>query len=142
MDLIDFELSCRSAGELLGLKDPAALARGGRIALDGVLMEAAFVDGRDSVLLLAELGAIAPEDRAAVYESLLGMQLEAGDEPLLRFGFHPVHESAVLCMDAVLPPKARGACLAAHLRSMAARIVHWRRTVLAGRVRSSRIPPA
>jgi hypothetical protein len=134
MNLIEFTRLCNDASEQLGLEDTSALGFGVGVLFEGVAFETSFVEGQNSFLLFADLGAIAPDDRVSVYESLLTLQLTAWDEPRLRFGFHPMHDAAVLCVTATLGEKTDGGWLATLLKSVASQVAYWRRTVLAGRV--------
>jgi len=97
MNPVDFYLICSEACEGLGLEHPGALGTGDAIELHGVYIEALFIDGQDSCLLQADIGAIDAGERVGVYETLLAMQLQAWDDSRVRFGFHPLHESVVLC---------------------------------------------
>jgi hypothetical protein len=138
MNLTEFTRLCDDASMKLGLVDPTALGCGVPVSLDDVVFETTFAEGQSSFLLLADLGAIAPHDKADVYEQLLTLQLTAWDEPNLLFGFHPLHEAAVLCVRATLEAETDGAWLAELLQSIALQVTQWRQTLLAGKVSQRR----
>jgi hypothetical protein len=133
MNLIEFEKLCREASEQLALEDTRALGLGFGVCVQDVVFETTYVDGQDSFLLLADIGAVEPEDRVSVYESLLAIQLAAWDEPRVRFGFHPMHDAAVLCMGVSIGEKTDGPWLAGLLRAVAAQVAQWRTEQLAGK---------
>lgn len=133
MELSAFQKLCDAASELLGLEDTTALGDGDAAWYDDVAFEAAFVEGDRSFLLLADIGAIAPEDCVSVYESLLAMQLSSLDAPDIRFGFHPLQGAAVFCVPVTLDERCDGAWLAARLRATASQVRSWRHNDLAGR---------
>jgi hypothetical protein len=128
MNHLEFVHLCRDASSKLGLQDTAALGLGCGVSLDDVLFEAAYLDGHDSFVLLADLGAIGPGEREDVYENLLSMQLTARGGPPLRFGLHPMREAAVLCMDAAPGGTTDAARLAALMKAMATQVAHCRQT--------------
>ena len=133
MNTFDFYTIYREAGERLGLEHTGALGTGDPIEVNGVHIEALYIDGQDSCLLQADIGAINEADRAEAYEILLGLQLLAWDDPRVRFGFHPLHESIVLCAWVALNAKDQGEQLATQLVAMAAQVNAWREGPLAGR---------
>lgn len=133
MHSLEFQQLCLAASEQLGLQHSSALGLGFSVGLDDVLFDTVFVDGQSSFLLMADLGFIAPADKASVYERLLAMQLIACDEPRLRFGIHPIRHTAVLCVQARLDQGANAEKLAALMKSLTLQIAHWRTTHLAGR---------
>src|SRR4051812_31035098 len=112
MNQSEFETLCRAASEKLGIEDKTALGLGEPVEIDEVIFETTFVDGDDAFLVLADLGEVAQEDRVSVHETLLAMQLEAWNEPRVRFGFHPVHDAAMLCGGVDLNDEIDGAWLA------------------------------
>src|SRR4051794_18315402 len=128
MQAARFERLCREASEQLGLKETTALALGVGVSFDDVLFEAAFVDGQNSFLLLADLGAFGRGDQPRVYESLFALQLAAWDEPRLRFGFHPIREVAVLTVGVPLGEKTDAQRLVMLVKSIASRVTQWRQT--------------
>jgi hypothetical protein len=132
MHSLEFEQLCRDASDRLGLKDSHALGHGFSVSFDGVSFETAFVDGQNACLLMADLGFIAPSDKASVYERLLAMQLIAWDEPRWRFGVHPIRQTAVLCVLARLDQQANADKLASLLKSVTRQISQWRTTHLPG----------
>lgn len=135
MNTVDFAKMCRDASEKLGLGETAALGLGASVSVRDVDFEAAHTDGQDSFLLLADLGAIAPDDRVSVYETMLAMQLADCHDARVRFGFHPMHEAAVLCVGAALTSTTNGAWLASLLDAVALQVTHWRRDKFAGKAR-------
>lgn len=134
MNLIEFTHLCDGASEILGLEDTTALGFGAGVSFEGVAFETSFVEGHDSFLLFADLGAITQDEKVSVYETLLTLQLAALNEPRLRFGFHPMHQAAVLCVTASLGEKTDASWLAGLLRSVASQVTQWRQTLLVGRV--------
>lgn len=133
MNAVDFYIICREACEGLGLEQAGSLGTGDPIELNGVYIEALFIDGQDSCLLQADIGVIDTRERVIVYETLLAMQLQAWDDSRVRFGFHPLHESIVLCSWVALNSEDHGAQLAAQLQALAAQVNAWREGPLAGR---------
>jgi hypothetical protein len=131
MHSLEFQQLCLATSEKLGLTHPSALGLGFSVGLDDVLFDTVFVDGQSSFLLMADLGFIAPEDKASVYERLLAMQMIACDEPRLRFGIHPIRQTAVLCVQAKLDQEANAEKLAALMKSLTLQIAQWRTTHLA-----------
>ncbi|HVZ45042.1 MAG TPA: hypothetical protein VHA82_14625 [Ramlibacter sp.] len=130
MDRCEFEQLCRDASEKLGLQDTTALGLGLGVPLGDVVFEAAHVAGQDSLRLLADLGSIEPDDRVDLYECMLSVQVAAWNEPRLRFGFHPVHETAVLCVGAALGEDTDSDWLAALLQSVVLQAGKWRRSTM------------
>ena len=84
MDRMSFERLCRDASLALGLDDTAGLGEGYTVLVDDVLFEFVFVEIQPSLLILAELGRIAPEQRLDVYESLLTLQLMTANQSAMR----------------------------------------------------------
>lgn len=128
MQSLEFEQLCHDASDRLGLPDADALGHGVAVSFGGVSFETAFTDGQNAFLLMADLGIASPQDKASVYERLLAMQLVAWDEPRLRFGVHPIRETAVLCVEARLDQQPDAEKLAGLLRSVTRHIKHWRTT--------------
>ena len=138
MDRLTFEQLCRDASLALGLDDTSELGQGYTVSFNDVLFEFLFAEGLPSCLILAEVGAAAPEHRADVYENLLTLQLMSWTQPALRFGFNPARQAVQLCVAAGLPEKADGAWLANLLSTIATQVTEWRTTLLAGKLQ----PPA
>ena len=135
MNQMSFEELCRDASLLLGIDDTSALGQGFTVQAKEVLFEAHFMETRSSCLILAELGTIAPENRADVYEQLLALQLLSWDQQALRFGFNQARETAVFCVATGLTEQHDGAWLASLLEKIADQVVDWRTTLLAGKVK-------
>lgn len=132
MNLIEFNKLCRDAAAVSGIADIALLGLGDRVAIDGVTFESCFMDGQDAFILLADLGDIADEDRAGVYEKLLTFQVaQWRGMARARFGFQPVRDMPVLAVTVTPGGQTDGAALAALVGSMAAQVVQWRQTLLA-----------
>jgi hypothetical protein len=125
---IDFENLCRDASERLGLADTGALAMGLGVSLGDVLFEAIHAGERNSLLLLADLGALSSDAKVRIHQSLLAAQPAGREEPRVRFGFHPMHETAVLCIGTTLCEKTDGAWMAALLKSVTLHVAKWRKT--------------
>jgi hypothetical protein len=132
MQKSQFEELCRDASLELGLQDTASLGNGFMVEHGHVHFEAAFRDGEDRFVLLAELGSVADEHKQHVYEQLLTLQLLTWTQPHVRFGFHPRRRTVMLGVGASLEA-ASGAWLAGMIRSTAAQAARWRETLLAGR---------
>lgn len=132
MNRRDFEHLCRSACLELDMDDPAALEQGFSALYEGVLFEAVYREGHESFVLLVEMGEVPVEHKRQVYESLLTMQLLTWEQPGVRFGFNPVRQTAVLCIETSLGPRASGAWLAKVMRSSATQVTQWRQTLLQG----------
>ncbi|RYX95439.1 MAG: hypothetical protein EOO28_11810 [Comamonadaceae bacterium] len=140
MNLIEFNKLCRDAAAVSGIADIASLGLGDRVTVDEVVFESCFMEGQDAFILLADLGHIADEDRADVYEKLLTFQVARWrGMARLRFGLQPMRDMPVLAVTVTLGSQTDGAALAALMRSMAAQVVQWRQTLLAGKV-SPRLP--
>ncbi|WP_048439641.1 hypothetical protein [Caenimonas sp. SL110] len=132
-NLLEFEQLCRNASLDLGVQDCDALGQGFSVDFADVLFETAFQDGRDSFLLIAELGAIDMRNRVSVYESLLTVQLMTWNQPALRFGFNPSRQTVVLCVEARFGAHTSASWLATVVRSVAAQALVWRETLLQGK---------
>jgi hypothetical protein len=132
MNLLEFELLCRDASVELGMADTGALGQGSCVSIADVLFEAVFREGSDDFMLMAEVGPVTAPSKASVYESLLMTQLITWDRPGLRFGFNPERGTIVLCVQAGGTPHRCGSWLASVMRSVAAQVVQWRNTLLAG----------
>src|SRR4051794_251099 len=102
INLLEFEQLCRDASLELGVEDTGALGQGYCMCFADVVFETAFREGRDSFLLMSELGAITADNKVSVYENLLMIQLMTWDRPGVRFGFNPKRQSVVLCVEAKL----------------------------------------
>ncbi|MBC7599807.1 MAG: hypothetical protein H7238_12430 [Polaromonas sp.] len=138
MNIENFYELCLAASEELGLANTSALGFGMDVLLDDVLIEAMFSDGATSMLLLADLGAIADADKAGVCETLLAMQLAACDDRRVRFGFHPMRGALVLCIPVALGHDADATHLALVLRAAAQQVRQWRASLLSGRATARR----
>lgn len=134
MNLIEFNKLCRDAGAQLGREDIELLSVGDTVDVDGVVFEAAFVEGQVSFQMLAHLGEIAAEDMVGVCESLLTLQMASRHGTRARFGWQPAREMAVLTVIVPLGGKTDGAALSSLLKSMAAQVNQWRQTLLAGKL--------
>ncbi|MBX3610319.1 MAG: hypothetical protein KF871_10540 [Hydrogenophaga sp.] len=99
----ELETLCHRACLSLGLDDPHALGKGHTITHRGVHLEVQHLAPRAHFLLLAEIGLFEGQQRAQVHERLLSLQLGTADHPNLRFGFHPVRQTTLLCLTAVPP---------------------------------------
>lgn len=131
MNTIEFEQLCRDASLELGLEDTGALGQGFTVRYADVLFETAFREGRSGFVLMAELGAVEPENRLTVYENLLTIQLLTANQPGMRFGFNAARQTVMVCVKAALGARSSGAWLAALVRSLARQAVEWRTTLLA-----------
>ena len=96
---------CHRASLELGLPDPYALGKGHTVTIDGVHIEVQHRDTRPHFLLLAEIALFVPDQRARVHERLLSLQLSTADHPNLRFGFHPLRKTTLVCITST-PPRA------------------------------------
>lgn len=99
---------CHRTSLELGLPDPYALGKGHTITLDDVHLEVQRRDGQPHFLLLAEIALFVPEQRARVHERLLSLQLSTADHPNLRFGFHPLRKTTLVCITCTPPRAAPG----------------------------------
>jgi hypothetical protein len=129
-----FELLCRDASKALGLEDTDVLGSGLDAWCDGVLMEVAFAQDQQLFVLMADLGEIATDDRAGVYENLLAMQLSAWDDPGMCFVFNPMRGAMALSVRSPLDARMDGTHMAQLLKATAQRVTRWRETELAGKV--------
>lgn len=134
MKTTSFNQLCWGASVELGLIDTVALSSAEDVFVDGVRFRAYHTQGQGAFLLVAFLGDVAPEDRASVSETLLAMQLAAWDDPLVRFGLHPLGEAFVLCVHVPLDASCNRVQLASRIRSIAAQVLEWREVQLAGKV--------
>ena len=134
MDRNTFEQICRDASLALGLDDTTDLGQGFTVSFNDVLFEVLFTEGLSSFLILAEVGAAAPEHDAEVYENLLTLQLMSWTMPALRFGFNPTRQTVQLCAATEPPESADGAWLANLLSTIATQVTEWRTTLLAGKL--------
>ncbi len=98
---------------------------------------------RPHFLLLAEIDLYGPEQRARVHERLLSLQLSTADQPNLRFGFHPLRQTTLLCLTSTPPDdKAEGPnWLAGLITATAAQVREWREELLNGTDTAFPIPP-
>ncbi|NCT98897.1 MAG: hypothetical protein GXD23_16140 [Comamonadaceae bacterium] len=119
---------CHRASLELGLPDPFALGQGHTVTLDGVHVEIQHKEPRPHFLLLAEIALFGAEQRAPVHERLLALQLSTADHPNLRFGFHPLRKTTLLCLTATPPSEeADGpAWLADLITATVAQVKEWR----------------
>jgi hypothetical protein len=99
---------CHRASLELSLPDPYALGKGHTVTRDGVHIEIQHRAPRPHFLLLAEIGLFTGEQRAQVHERLLSLQLSAADHPNLRFGFHPLRKTTLMCLTST-PPREEAA---------------------------------
>lgn len=134
MNQKSFELLCTQACEVLAIEDSAALGCGMDVWYDGVLLEMMFADGQTSALVMVDLGEIAADDRQSVCESLLAMQLGAWDDPHVRFGYHPLRDAMVLCVNVALDEAMGSPKLAALLTGAALQVKALRESQLGGMV--------
>jgi len=128
-----FETMCHRACLALGIDDPYALGKGHTVTLDEVHLEARHRAPRATFLLLAEMARFPEAARASVHEHLLALQLNTPDQPNLRFGFHPIRQTTLLCLSA-RPPRndpAPEAWLARLMRDTSRQVRDWRRELLA-----------
>jgi hypothetical protein len=132
MNMLEFEQMCRDASLALGLHDTGALGQGSTVVFEGVPLQTAYRDGRDSFLVMAELGPPGAGNTLAVYENMLTLQLLTWNQPGVRFGFHPARRTLQLCVDARCGARAAGDWLALLLRSVAQQALLWRETLLPG----------
>lgn len=126
---------CHRASLELGLPDPYALGKGHTVTIDGVHIEVQHREPRPHFLLLAEIALFAPDQRARVHERLLALQLSTADHPNLRFGFHPLRKTTLVCITCT-PPRAEdgdtGAVfwLARLIGSTVNQVREWRASLL------------
>lgn len=128
-----FETMCHRACLALGIDDPYSLGKGHTVTLDEVHLEARHRAPRATFLLLAEMARFPEAARASVHEHLLALQLNTPDQPNLRFGFHPIRQTTLLCLSA-RPPRndpAPEAWLARLMRDTSRQVRDWRRELLA-----------
>lgn len=130
----DLDSLCHRACLQLGVPDPYALGKGHTITLDGVHLEVQHKDPRPHFLLLAEIALFAADQRAQVHERLLALQLSTADHPNLRFGFHPIRQTTLLCLTARPPRDGTDPShwLARLLQSTAAQVIEWRQELHRG----------
>jgi hypothetical protein len=138
----EFERLCKATSQALGVDDPVALGRGLDMSFADVIFRAFFREGRAGFLLVAELGAAAPNCTPNVYEHLLATQFMTWDRPGLRFGFDPERRAVLLCAEIKSRRNVDGDWIAALVRCMAAQSLDWRETLLAGKVAPSMPPSA
>ena len=134
MNSADFEDLCRQASLALELPDTSAMALGVPVLIDEVWIELVFDQRRPGLAIFAELGEVEEEQRIAVYESLLSLQLMTWDQPSIRFGLHLATKTPLLCASAPLKPDSNGQWLGANLKRMAAQVREWRGTLLLGKL--------
>lgn len=135
---------CHRAGLELGLPDPYALGQGHTVTLDEVHIEIQHKDPRPHFLLLAEIDLYGSEQRARVHERLLSLQLSTADQPNLRFGFHPLRQTTLLCLTSTPPAdEAEGPVwLADLITATVAQVREWREELLSDTDAAFPIPPA
>jgi hypothetical protein len=134
LDQYEFEQLCRDASLELGVEDVSAFGQGFTVPYADVLFEAAFRDGRNGFVLMAELGVVEEEKKLSVYENLLTIQLLMANQPGMRFGFNPMRRTLMVSVQAALGAQSNGSWLAALVRSLATQVAHWRRTLLVAQV--------
>lgn len=119
---------CHRASLELGLPDPFALGQGHTVTLDGVHVEIQHKEPRPHFLLLAEIALFGAEQRALVHERLLSLQLSTADHPNLRFGFHPLRKTTLVCLTSTPPSdeSAGPAWLAGLISATVAQVKEWR----------------
>lgn len=124
-----FDTLCHRASLALNLADPHALGRGHTVTLDGVHIELHHREPSAHFLLLAEIALFPEAQRAAVHEHLLALQLMTTDHPNLRFGFHAMRKTTLLCLTATPPHQgvAPEDWLAQLVRDTAGQVLDWRR---------------
>jgi hypothetical protein len=137
VDLVSYLDLCWRTSVLLGLEDSARLGTNLPVVVEGVRCQAIYTEGLPGILLLAEVGPVTHDDKAAVYEQLLSLQLMHWMHPDLRFGFHPVRGTVMLCMTLALGDSATSEAFAELIRSAAAQVTAWKHELLAGKVGSS-----
>jgi hypothetical protein len=124
----DLSTLCHRASLELSLPDPYALGKGHTVTLDGVHLEIQHKAPRPHFLLLAEIALFTAEQRAKVHERLLALQLSTADNPNLRFGFHPLRKTTLVCLTS-MPPReeaAGPAWLAGLLTATVEQVKEWR----------------
>ena len=134
MNSADFEDLCRQASLALELPDTSAMALGVPVLIDEVWIELVFDQRRPGLAIFAELGEVEEEQRIAVYESLLSLQLMTWDQPAVRFGLNLARRTPVFCASASLKPDSDGLWLAAILKQISTQVREWRNTLLLGKL--------
>lgn len=129
----DMARLCREASQALGLDDVNALAQGHTVEIDGVLVALHHGEGLSWPVVVAEIGAAAPDQALDVYRRLLQVQLMSADQTDLRFGLNPFRDTVVLSQTVRFGPgEAQAAALAAIVKATAAQAGEWRDSLLVG----------
>jgi hypothetical protein len=129
--LPDMARLCRETCQALGLDDGDALAEGRPVAVGGVLVALHHGEGLSCPVVVAEIGAAAPEQALDVYRRLLQVQLMSADQADLRFGLNPFRDTVVLSQAVRWGPAgAQAAALAAIMKATAAQAGEWRDSLL------------
>jgi hypothetical protein len=128
---------CRDISLALGAEEPEALFESGRIEVDGDVVTMLFfsedVDA-NTLFCYVDLGEIAQEKRADVYQNLLELNLLTGSKTNAVFALDPASGHAILVSHISVATKPEADAVVKKLRLYALQAESMRDTLLAGSI--------